>query len=126
MAIRAGMAQLVEHFTRNEGVVGSSPISSLKEESPFVPFLGKNGYMADVTRHGKDAPGGVMETVPSTGSSENFKPFQYPNIKKSCCFTNLICKTTAFLFLFIYLLSIYGHRGDRIRTCDLLIPNQAL
>ncbi len=30
MAIRAGMAQLVEHFTRNEGVVGSSPISSLK------------------------------------------------------------------------------------------------
>ena len=29
MAIRAGMAQLVEHFTRNEGVVGSSPISSL-------------------------------------------------------------------------------------------------
>ena len=33
MAIRAGMAQLVEHFTRNEGVVGSSPISSLKEES---------------------------------------------------------------------------------------------
>ena len=92
----------------------------------FVPFLGKNGYMADVTRHGKDAPGGVMETVPSTGSSENFKPFQYPNIKKSCCFTNLICKTTAFLFLFIYLLSIYGHRGDRIRTCDLLIPNQAL
>ena len=46
----------------------------------FVPFLGKNGYMADVTRHGKDAPGGVMEIVPSTGSSENFKPFQYPNI----------------------------------------------
>ncbi len=33
VAIRAGMAQLVEHFTRNEGVVGSSPISSLKEES---------------------------------------------------------------------------------------------
>ena len=33
MAIRAGMAQLVEHFTRNEGGVGSSPISSLKEES---------------------------------------------------------------------------------------------
>ena len=31
MAIRAGMAQLVEHFTRNEGVVGSSPISSLKK-----------------------------------------------------------------------------------------------
>lgn len=29
----------------------------------FVPFLGKNGYMADVTRHGKDAPGGVMETI---------------------------------------------------------------
>ena len=29
----------------------------------FVPFLGKNGYMADVTRHGNDAPGGVMETI---------------------------------------------------------------
>ena len=29
----------------------------------FVPFLGKNGYMADVTRHGKDASGGVMETI---------------------------------------------------------------
>ena len=29
----------------------------------FVPFLGKNGYMADVTRHGKDAPGGVMKTI---------------------------------------------------------------
>ena len=26
---RAGIAQSVEHFTRNEGVVGSSPISSL-------------------------------------------------------------------------------------------------
>lgn len=29
----------------------------------FVPFLAGNGYMADVTRHGKDAPGGVMETI---------------------------------------------------------------
>ena len=29
----------------------------------FVPFLGKNGYMADVTRHGAQAPGGVMETI---------------------------------------------------------------
>lgn len=29
----------------------------------FVPFLGKNGYMADVTRHGSQAPGGVMETI---------------------------------------------------------------
>lgn len=29
----------------------------------FVPFLGKNGYMADVTRHGTDAPSGVMETI---------------------------------------------------------------
>ena len=27
----APIAQLVEHFTRNEGVVGSSPISSLKK-----------------------------------------------------------------------------------------------
>lgn len=29
----------------------------------FVPFLGKDGYMADVTRHGNDAPSGVMETI---------------------------------------------------------------
>ena len=29
----------------------------------FVPFLGKKGYMADVTHHGNDAPGGVMETI---------------------------------------------------------------
>lgn len=29
----------------------------------FVPFLGKNGYMADVTRHGDNAPGGVMELI---------------------------------------------------------------
>ncbi|MDO4281295.1 MAG: phosphatidylglycerol lysyltransferase domain-containing protein, partial [Peptococcaceae bacterium] len=29
----------------------------------FVPFMGTNGYMADVTRHGKDAPSGVMETI---------------------------------------------------------------
>lgn len=26
-------------------------------------FLAKIGYMADVTRHGKDAPSGVMETI---------------------------------------------------------------
>ena len=29
----AGIAQSVEHFTRNEGVVGSSPISSFNHES---------------------------------------------------------------------------------------------
>ena len=29
----------------------------------FVPFLRKNGYMADMTRHGKKAPGGVMELI---------------------------------------------------------------
>ena len=29
----------------------------------FVPFLGKKGYMADVTRHGTGAPSGVMETI---------------------------------------------------------------
>lgn len=29
----------------------------------FVPFLGKNGYMADVTRHGADSPSGIMETI---------------------------------------------------------------
>ena len=29
---QAGIAQSVEHFTRNEGVVGSSPISSSDEK----------------------------------------------------------------------------------------------
>ena len=29
----------------------------------MVPFLGKNGYMADMTRHGDHAPGGVMEDI---------------------------------------------------------------
>ena len=29
VSISAGIAQSVEHFTRNEGVVGSSPIFSL-------------------------------------------------------------------------------------------------
>lgn len=32
----------------------------------FVPFLSKNAYMADITRHGKDAPGGVIETITYT------------------------------------------------------------
>ena len=31
----AGIAQSVEHFTRNEGVVGSSPISSLQKKERF-------------------------------------------------------------------------------------------
>ena len=52
VSISAGIAQSVEHFTRNEGVVGSSPISSFSKnsvkkglpsiwDSPFsiVPFL---------------------------------------------------------------------------------------
>ena len=30
VSISAGIAQSVEHFTRNEGVVGSSPISSFQ------------------------------------------------------------------------------------------------
>ena len=33
----------------------------------FIVFVSqvfrKKGYMADVTRHGKEAPGGVMETI---------------------------------------------------------------
>ena len=29
---QAGIAQSVEHFTRNEGVVGSSPISGLQKK----------------------------------------------------------------------------------------------
>ena len=35
----------------------------------YIPFMGTNGYMADVTRHGKDAPGGVMEYI-------NYQAFQ--------------------------------------------------
>ncbi len=34
ITISAEIAQLVEHFTRNEGVVGSSPIFSLTERVP--------------------------------------------------------------------------------------------
>ncbi len=45
--ISAGIAQSVEHFTRNEGVVGSSPISSFSKNSVkrdfpvfgIVPFV---------------------------------------------------------------------------------------
>ena len=32
----AGIAQSVEHFTRNEGVEGSSPFSSLTEKIPEI------------------------------------------------------------------------------------------
>ena len=32
VSISAGIAQSVEHFTRNEGVVGSSPISSFRKK----------------------------------------------------------------------------------------------
>ena len=32
----AGIAQSVEHFTRNEGVEGSSPFSSLIEKTPEI------------------------------------------------------------------------------------------
>ena len=47
VSISAGIAQSVEHFTRNEGVVGSSPISSFSKNSVkrdfpvfgIVPFL---------------------------------------------------------------------------------------
>ena len=35
----------------------------------YIPFMGTSGYMADVTRHGKDAPGGVMEYI-------NYQAFQ--------------------------------------------------
>ena len=34
----AGMAQLVEHFTRNEGVVGSNPIFSLLKRLYLLVF----------------------------------------------------------------------------------------
>ena len=45
----------------------------------FVPFLGKNGYMADVTRHGKDAPSGVMETI----IYEAFQVFKEEGVRKN-------------------------------------------
>ena len=37
--LNAGIAQQVEHFTRNEGVVGSSPISSFFFNKNAVPFF---------------------------------------------------------------------------------------
>ena len=43
----------------------------------FVPFMGIDGYMADVTRHGKDAPGGVMEYI----IYEAFQVFKEEGIK---------------------------------------------
>lgn len=43
----------------------------------FVPFMGLDGYMADVTRHGKDAPGGVMEYI----IYEAFQVFKEEGIK---------------------------------------------
>lgn len=43
----------------------------------FVPFMGLDGYMADVTRHGKDAPGGVMEYI----LYEAFQVFKEEGIK---------------------------------------------
>ncbi len=39
VASHAGIAQSVEHFTRNEGVVGSSPISSFSQESVISLIL---------------------------------------------------------------------------------------
>lgn len=35
----AGVAQLVEHFTRNEGVAGSSPVSSTNEKPDITGFF---------------------------------------------------------------------------------------
>ena len=39
MAIAAEIAQPVEHFTRNEGVVGSSPIFSFEKSRKIGAFL---------------------------------------------------------------------------------------
>ena len=42
----AGIAQLVEHFTRNEGVVGSSPISSFLRKALQTQYLcGLEGFL---------------------------------------------------------------------------------
>lgn len=43
----------------------------------YVPFMGLNGYMADVTRHGNDAPGGVMEYI----NYEAFQVFKSEGVK---------------------------------------------
>ena len=43
----------------------------------FVPFMGLDGYMADVTRRGKDAPGGVMEYI----IYEAFQVFKEEGVK---------------------------------------------
>ena len=49
----AGIAQSVEHFTRNEGVVGSSPISS------FLLYYGKLFCVYEVI--GNDLTGYMSE-----------------------------------------------------------------
>ena len=35
----AGLAQLVEHFIRNEGVAGSSPVAGTRISAAFADFL---------------------------------------------------------------------------------------
>ena len=37
--VNAGIAQSVEHFTRNEGVEGSSPFSSFQKRIAFAAIL---------------------------------------------------------------------------------------
>ena len=69
MARRGGMLQFTMGTVGLEDPMDKRYFYALNSDGKmvafivFVPFLGKNGYMADVTRHGKDAPSGVMETI---------------------------------------------------------------
>ncbi|MCH4071948.1 bifunctional lysylphosphatidylglycerol flippase/synthetase MprF [Pseudoramibacter sp.] len=53
----------------------------------YVPFMHNEGYMADVTRRGKNAPGGVMETI-------NYHAFQV-FASEGCKYASLGCAPLA-------------------------------
>ncbi len=42
---------------------GVTPQNEIVAFLVFIPFLGKRGYMADMTRHGSNAPSGVIELL---------------------------------------------------------------
>lgn len=96
----------------------------------FVPFLGKNGYMADVTRHGHDAPGGVMETI----IYQAFQVFQEEGVEYGSLgvaplaglaenSTNLVERLLCFVYA--HLNECYGFR-DLYRAKEKYSPTQWL
>lgn len=96
----------------------------------FVPFLGKNGYMADVTRHGHDAPGGVMETI----IYQAFQVFQKEGVEYGSLgvaplagleenSTNLVERLLCFVYT--HLNECYGFR-DLYRAKEKYSPTQWL